>query len=132
MSESPNLDPAALERLHRLGGTTFVSKMIDIFAEYAGGKVREARAAHASGQLEQLADAVHPLKSSAGNVGAIRVQELATRLEALARQASSAPPAGLLEELEQAFAAAKAELEERQQQLKAPLAVDAATPNRQS
>lgn len=132
MSESPNLDPAALERLHRWGGSAFVGKMIDLFVEYAGAKIREARAAHTAGNLVGVADAVHPIKSSAGNVGAVRVQQLATRLETLARQAGSTSLAGLLDELEEAFGAAKPELEKSRQRFQAALAADPAEPKQQS
>ncbi len=132
MSESPNLDPAALENLCRMGGKAFVGTMIDLFLEYASAKIREAQAAHASGDLEGVANAVHPIRSSAGNVGAVRVRALSTRLEDLARQGGSESLAGLLAELEQAFTAAKSELAESRQRFRAAMAAEAAGPNQQS
>jgi CheY-like chemotaxis protein len=112
-----NLDPAALQRLRRLGGEAFEGQMIDVFLQYAGAKVVEVRAAHASGNLDELAKAAHPLKSSAGNVGASRVQDLATRIEMLAHQAEAAPLTALVGELECAFAAVKPELEKHKHEL---------------
>jgi len=115
MCEPPNLDPEALQRLQRLGGDAFVCKMIDLFLDYAGKRLAEARAAHTARDLPGVAVAVHPLKSSAGNVGAGRIQALAARLEALAEEGPVEALAAALNELEQAFAAVKPELEEKRQ-----------------
>jgi HPt (histidine-containing phosphotransfer) domain-containing protein len=114
MIETQNLDPAALERLQRLGGDGFVVKMIELFLEFAGGKVVAARRAQSAGDLAGVANAVHPIKSSAGNVGACRMQILARKIEELARQGQAGPLDDLVAEMEQAFVAAKAELERRQ------------------
>ena len=117
MSESQHLDPAALERLNKLGGAAFVGKMIELFVDYAGGKVVAARQAQVAGNLAGVADAVHPIKSSAGNVGAHRVQELALRIEQLAKQGQGEGLGALVGELEQAFAAVKVELVEKKSSL---------------
>jgi HPt (histidine-containing phosphotransfer) domain-containing protein len=119
MGESQNLDPTALQRLERLGGRAFVGQMITLFLDYGGQKLLEARAAADAGNLAAVEKAVHPLKSSAGNVGASRVQELAAWVEELAQQGQGALLATPLAELEQAFAAVKPELEQRKQELSA-------------
>jgi len=113
MSQSTKLDPAALERLHRLGGEEFVGKMMDLFLDFTAAKIREAWAAHAAGKPDALAKAVHPIKSSAGNIGATSVQELALRLELTAERGQFEPVGAWLDELEQAFAEAKLEIERR-------------------
>jgi HPt (histidine-containing phosphotransfer) domain-containing protein len=113
MSESQNLDPAALQRLQRLGDNAFVCKMIDLFLDYAGQKIVEARAAHCAGNLAGVEKAVHPIKSSAGNVGARRIQDLALKIEDLARQGCTESLAACITDLEQAFAVVKPELEEK-------------------
>jgi len=117
MSESPNLDPAALQRLQRLGDAAFAVKMINLFLEYAPQKIAEARAAQAAGNWTGVGKAVHPLKSSAGNVGARRIQELAHHIEELAGQCQIESLGANLSDLEQAFAAVKPELEEKRQGL---------------
>ena len=119
MSASQNLDPAALERLQRLGGDAFVCKMIDLFLDYAARKISEARAAQVAGNFTSVEKAVHPLKSSAANVGATHVQELAVRLEDLARQNQAEALAISLGELELAFADVEPELERHRQSLSA-------------
>lgn len=110
MSTTPHLDPAAIERLRRLGGDKFLREMIEIFLDYAAKKVAEAVRAQAAGDLAGVQKAVHPVKSSAGNVGATQVQALATRLEMQAKEGDAAAlPAGVAELIE-AFAAASIEL----------------------
>lgn len=117
MSEPSNLDPAALQRLQRFGDSAFVCKMITLFLEYAGQKILEARAAHTAGDMAAVEKAVHPIKSSAGNVGARRIQELALQIEEHAREGQAEEIAAGLTELEQAFDAVKPELEEKWRQL---------------
>jgi HPt (histidine-containing phosphotransfer) domain-containing protein len=117
MRDSPNLDPAALQRLQRLGDNAFVHKMIDLFLDYAEKKIAEARAAEAAANLFGVEKAVHPIRSSAGNVGACRMQQLAAHIEDLAQQGRREALAEPLKELEQAFAALKPELEEQRRAL---------------
>jgi HPt (histidine-containing phosphotransfer) domain-containing protein len=94
--------------------------MIDLFLDYAGKRIAEARAAQAAGNFAGVEQAMHPLKSSAGNVGAGRIQALATRIEELAEQGQGEALAALLSVLEQAFAAVKPELEENKRGLVPP------------
>jgi HPt (histidine-containing phosphotransfer) domain-containing protein len=114
-SPSPESNPmqvAAIERLRKLGGDEFVKQMIDLFLDYTETKIADARKAGAAGDLAALAKAVHPIKSSAGNIGANRVQELAARLEQLGKQPTGGGELNrLLGELEFAFAEAKQVLE---------------------
>src|SRR5262249_40741989 len=119
MSESSQLDPAAIERLRRLGGDDFARKMLDLFLSYTEQKLSEARQAPAGGKLCALAKAVHPVQSSAGNVGATRVQALASRIEALAAESQGEPLELLLAELGQAFDDVKVALNEKKQALEA-------------
>ena len=120
MHAPPNLDPEALQRLQRLGGDAFVCKMIDLFLDYAGRRIAEARAEQDAGNFVAVEKAVHPLKSSAGNVGAVRIQALAARIEALAEQGPSEALIAALGELEQAFAAVKPEIEEQRRGFVSP------------
>lgn len=112
MDELPNLDATALERLRQLGGDDFVSKMIGLFLQYVSGKVAEARSAFDANDLEGVRQAVHPVKSSAGNVGAARVHAWAVRLEILAKQSDPISVAAGLNQLERAFAEVRPQLEE--------------------
>jgi HPt (histidine-containing phosphotransfer) domain-containing protein len=120
MNENNIIDPAATERLCRLGGEKFAVEMMDLFASYGAKKIGAARAAHTSGNLAALAEAAHPIKSSAGNVGAIRVQELATQLESAARAQDAGLAGTQMDELERAFAEAVTFLETAKARLAKP------------
>jgi HPt (histidine-containing phosphotransfer) domain-containing protein len=122
MNVSKPCDPAAIERLLKLGGPKFTMEMIDLFGSYGGKKMAEARLAQQAGKLTALADAAHPLKSSAGNLGAVRVQELAAQLELSARAQKAEAAAAQLDELERAFAEARLALEIEKARLTKPMA----------
>jgi len=105
------LEEAAMERLRRLGGNQFAGEMIALFLDYARTKIAEAKQACTAGDYAGVAKAVHPIKSSAGNVGASRVQEVAARLEQAGRALQAAEVRRLLQELEAAFDEVKPGLE---------------------
>lgn len=119
MNESA-FNPAAIERLIKLGGQKFALDMMEMFGSYGGKKLAEARQAQLAGNLAALAAAAHPLKSSAGNVGALRVQELAAQVEQAAVENQPALAAGRLDELECAFTEAKIFLEQEKSKLAKP------------
>ena len=112
MSDKNYFDEAALVKLRQLGGDNFVRRMIDLFFDYAPKRLAAARAGQEAGDLVAIARGVHPLKSSAGQIGARRVQELAAQIEklAMAQEAAAIPP--LFEELEAALAQIKPRLEQ--------------------
>lgn len=120
MSDSSNLDPAAMQRLQRLGGDGFTGKMIELFLGYAVEKLTDARRELETGTLVGVSKAVHPLKSSSGNVGARRMQELTLRIEEAAGAGRREEVAALLAELDAAFAAVKPELEAIKRNLAPP------------
>lgn len=113
MSDEDYFDEAALEKLRQLGGDDFVRRMIDLFIDYAPKRLAAARAGEQAGDLVAIAKGVHPLKSSAGQIGARRVQELAAQIEtlAMAQEAAALPP--LVEQLEAALAQIKPRLEQK-------------------
>lgn len=120
MPPSPSFDPAAIERLLKLGGQKFVLEMIGLFGSYGGKKLAEARQAQQAGNLPALAAATHPLKSSAGNIGAVRVQELAAQIERAALEQQTELANSSLDELETAFAEALEQLELEKSKLTKP------------
>ena len=112
MNDENFFDGAAMEKLRKLGGDEFVRRMIDIFFDYAPKRVAAARAGEQAGDLAAIAKAVHPLKSSAGQIGAHRMQDLAAQIEklAMANQPGNLPP--LLDQLEAALTQIKPRLEQ--------------------
>lgn len=93
-AEEP-LDANTVEKLRRLGGDTFARQMIDIFLDFVPKKLAEAQTAQAHGNVLGLEKAVHAVKSSAGNLGAGRFRDLASRIEILCRE-NNGPAAGAL------------------------------------
>jgi two-component system, sensor histidine kinase and response regulator len=117
MNPDSSIDPQALRRLRELGGEDFLRQMINLFLDLAQKKIQAARAAEQAGDLPGLEKAVHPLRSSSGNVGAQTMLELASRLEQLARQRQGEQLGSLLGELEAAFIQVKARLEQERDAL---------------
>jgi HPt (histidine-containing phosphotransfer) domain-containing protein len=95
------LDETVLGRLRRLGGDTLVDRMITLFMANVRLRLPAARAAMRAGALEEVGRAAHSLKSSAGNVGAIRLQHLAGALEAHAAEGQAEPAAACLAEMDE-------------------------------
>ena len=115
MNPSSELDPGALDRLRRLGGEKFTNEMIRLFLGYGGEKLGEARKAQLAGDLAGVEKAVHPIKSSAGNVGAVRMQQLAAEAEQRAREQQADEVSTLMDQLEAAFQTVRPLLEAEKQ-----------------
>lgn len=71
----------ALVRIEKLGGRVLVRRMIGAFLENSTSRVDAARKALAVQDFEALQRATHSLKSSAVNVGAAHLRELASEIE---------------------------------------------------
>jgi len=83
MNPAPDLvgDLDALKRLERFGGLKLRAELTTLFLEEAPSRVATARTAVAGGTVEAVRAMAHMLKSSAGQMGAVRVQYLCERLE---------------------------------------------------
>ncbi|MFH1852202.1 MAG: Hpt domain-containing protein [Candidatus Neomarinimicrobiota bacterium] len=106
-----HFDQSALERLEKIGGKKLRGQIIALFLERTPAKIAEAQAGLADGNLTVVERAVHSLKSSAGNVGAVSIQELAQRVESLAEAGQAEIITDLLEELSGLFTLIKPLLE---------------------
>jgi HPt (histidine-containing phosphotransfer) domain-containing protein len=84
MTEPPVLEPAAVERLLRLGGADLVRQMIELYLRHGPERIAALAAGVAAGDAGQVERAAHTLKSTAGNLGAHRLQHTADALEAMA------------------------------------------------
>ena len=118
LSVSPDLDPAAITRLERLGGPPFVARMLDLFLRDAPPKVAAIRAALDAYDSDAVAYWAHGLISTSGNLGATRVSELVRQIEQAALAGRWEPLTSLVDDLGPAFATVQAglaaELERRQ------------------
>lgn len=111
MNEESCLDQSALARLHRLGGSTFVREMINLYFQCMPPKITAARAAVETGDFVGVERAAHFLKSGAANVGARVVCDLVRQMEQLAMEKKGDRLPALQQELEAAFAQAQVQLE---------------------
>jgi HPt (histidine-containing phosphotransfer) domain-containing protein len=107
----PATDSSALERLRRFGGDKLLREMIGIFLTNAPERLSTARSAVASDEAEVVERALHSLKSSSAQLGALRMQVLCERGEKLARGASLPDIDPLLDLAEAEFARVRAWLE---------------------
>ena len=112
MNEPPTLDPAALQRIRRIGGTKLLGEMLDLMLVEAPRRVRAAVAGAQAGSARDVAQAVHSLKSSAGNLGALALQHLAEQIEALATTDQLPACEALLTQLQEKLEAVQTRLQE--------------------
>jgi len=101
--DEPALDSSVLARLadeEQGGDRAFVVELIDLFLEQAAPLLAGLRAAAASGDTRTIARMAHGLQSSAGNLGARRLQRLCADAEAALRDAldDGAPPSDGLDD----------------------------------
>jgi HPt (histidine-containing phosphotransfer) domain-containing protein len=110
MTESPIIDPQALERLKEWGGDKLAGQMVRLFLKNTGSRMDQIRTGVSDGNLEEAERGAHSLKSSAANIGAEALRTLATRMESAALDANIDSARTLMPELETAFADAMKEL----------------------
>lgn len=85
MAEQSDIDHEALQRLVALGGEKLVHRIVGLFSSFGVARIEDAERAAAAGDMVGVASAAHALRSTAGNVGAIRLLSVATDLEHTAR-----------------------------------------------
>ena len=117
MSAELGLDGATIKKLMQIGGSEFVTQMIDLFMSYVPQKLAEARSAVQAGDLVGVAKAVHPIKSSAANIGAHSMHDLAERIEQLARDQRGESISHLLFELEGGYQQVQVQLRHQRNEL---------------
>lgn len=78
------IDPAAIAMLERVGGRTLLLKMVALFLEDAPRRLARAQSSAATGDAYGVAQACHALKSSAGQLGALRLRDACEQAEILA------------------------------------------------
>jgi HPt (histidine-containing phosphotransfer) domain-containing protein len=100
----PAVDPAALDRLRRFGGRTLLARMIDLFLIAVPERLDAAARAGATGDAEGVERALHSLKSSSAQLGAMRMQRLSEQGEHRARTGSLDGVAQLTSALDDEFA----------------------------
>ncbi|QIN77575.1 response regulator [Rubrobacter marinus] len=111
------LDPDVLAGLRELGGTgdgepDILAELVELFVEDAEPRLAALREAVAAGDAEGIERAAHTLKGSAGNMGARRMSEIASRLQDVGTSGDLSKAGALLEDLEFEYARVKPALQE--------------------
>lgn len=86
MEAAVQMDRNALQRLERVGGADLLVRIIDQFLSSARARLETACDCGKSGNLEALGRALHGLKDTASNLGALGVRDLSAHIERLAVQ----------------------------------------------
>ena len=110
MTEPEIVDSKAQARLQEWGGPKLLAQMIRLFLENAPNRIEQTRKGIAEASVRDAERGVHSIKSSAANVGAMRVSTLAARMEDLANGGDLAAVGALLPQLEADYAAARERL----------------------
>ena len=100
----PAINPDALARLKRFGGTKLLLDMISLYLVAGPERITAARAGVTSGNRESTELALHSLKSSSAQLGAMQIGRLSEEGEALVRS-------GTLDGVERIVAALEEEWE---------------------
>jgi HPt (histidine-containing phosphotransfer) domain-containing protein len=102
-SAGEGVDRAHLDRLAARFGAGFVAQMIDLFLTQAEELLHAAGVAARAGDVTRIMSAVHALKSSAANVGAMSLSARSAEVERLGRETSSPDLAPDVDALVQEF-----------------------------
>lgn len=81
-------DQASLDRLKRFGGGKLLSEMVSLYLAAAPERLNAAREGLASNNVKAVEDALHSLKSSSAQLGAMRMRALCEKGEITARNGS--------------------------------------------
>ena len=85
MTDSPFfIDPAAVARLQRIGGVKLARDLITMYLELGPERMTTFRSAVEAGDAPGVERATHTLKSTAGNLGAVQLQQTAQQMETMA------------------------------------------------
>jgi HPt (histidine-containing phosphotransfer) domain-containing protein len=100
----PATDATALDRLRHFGGGSLLGKMIELFLVAAPKRIEAASRAEAAGDAEGVERALHSLKSSSAQLGAMRMQRMSEEGEHRARSGSLDGVGELMSALEEELA----------------------------
>jgi HPt (histidine-containing phosphotransfer) domain-containing protein len=99
-ADYPETDPEALERLRRFGGHKLLGDMITLFVRGVPQRLGAARSGLARGDCRVVEHELHALKSSAAQLGAMRMHRLSREGESLAKAGAVEGIGRVLDELD--------------------------------
>ena len=99
----PATDPTSLDRLKRFGGGKLLNEMIALYLSAAPERIGAAKAGLQAHDANAREMALHSLKSSSAQLGAMQMQRLSERGERLAHAATLEDVTGIVRDLEEEF-----------------------------
>lgn len=99
-ADLPETDLEALERLRRFGGDKLLGEMIRLFLEAMPQRLTAARHGLARGDAHAVEHELHALKSSAAQLGALRLSRLSQEGERLAKAGTLDAAPAILDQLD--------------------------------
>jgi two-component system, sensor histidine kinase and response regulator len=99
----PATDASALERLKRFGGQKLLGNMAALFLLSAPDRIATARTGLSLNEASVIEQALHALKSSSAQLGALRMQRMCEDGERLAKRGEISGMAELLLQLDAEF-----------------------------
>lgn len=99
----PSTDDASLERLKRFGGGKLLSEMISLFIIAAPERIGAARAGLDAKDANATEMALHSLKSSSAQLGAMSMQRLSEAGERITHTGSLEGVESIVQDLESEF-----------------------------
>ena len=99
----PTTEPDALDRLKRFGGAKLLGEMIGLFLSAAPERIAAARAGVTAGDGPAVEMALHSLKSSSAQLGAMLLQRLCAQGEQLASAGTLDSVALLVQDIEEEY-----------------------------
>ncbi len=108
MSQAGNFNTSdfnrdALTRLEKLGGEKFFREMIGLFKTHVRKHIDSAGDAVKTNDTETIMRSAHSIRSSAGNVGAVRLFAIATDIEQNSDKDTMSVLKSKIEELDRCF-----------------------------
>jgi len=99
-------DDKPIAMLRRVGRDALARKMIDLFLASAPDRVASIEQSLASGDVVAAGRTAHSLKPSAGQLGAVALQDMCQRIEDAAKAGDTATAGSLLPDLRKELALA--------------------------
>ncbi|MHC4380168.1 MAG: Hpt domain-containing protein [Planctomycetota bacterium] len=113
MNQTPPLDSARVDELAELfGDREILLELYDEFLDECPPRIETMRDGIAKDQADLLDSGAHAIKGSSANLGALGIQEMASRLEGLARANDLDDAGSFLDQLETEIARLQDHLKE--------------------
>jgi HPt (histidine-containing phosphotransfer) domain-containing protein len=111
--DQPVLDPAVISGLRQLtppGEPDVLAEVLRLFLDEVPPRIARLRNAWTSGNIEEMHRLAHSLKGSAGNIGASRLYDVCSRLDAMGKAGDIVAAATMVDALGVEYAKVESEI----------------------